>query len=143
MKKQTSVLDSRSDPEVEDLMASALIATDFSIEADAALRRAASIARETGGGVAIVHVLPASLPPQLHVPAATRAQKALALVAEEMAAGGARFDSRLASGEVADELIQASREHDYIVAGARGEDILLDFGLGRTSTRLVRRSERP
>jgi nucleotide-binding universal stress UspA family protein len=30
-----------------------------------------------------------------------------------------------------------------IVAGARGEDVLLDFALGRTSTRLVRQCERP
>lgn len=124
-------------------MKSALIATDFSAEAEAARRRAASIARETGLGGTIVHVLPASLPADMHLEAASQAQKALALVTEEMTRDGLRFEPHLASGQVADALASAARQHDMIVAGARGEDVLLAFSLGRTSTRLVRQCDQP
>ena len=124
-------------------MKSALIATDFSAEAEAARRRAASIAQETGLAGAIVHVLPGSLPADMHVQSASRAQQALDLVAGEMQRDGLRFEPRLASGDVAGELAKAAREHDLIVAGARGQDVLLDFAMGRISTRLVRGCGRP
>jgi CPA2 family monovalent cation:H+ antiporter-2 len=123
---------------------SALIATDFSTEAGHAVRRASAIARETGLAGELVHVLPDSLPPELHVLAATRAQEALAAVAEQCHAEGASFGIRLLSGSVGDELAVAARGHDLAIAGARGEDLLLyHFALGRTSVRLVQESERP
>ena len=53
--------------------------------------------------------------------------------AGEMAREGLNFEPCLISGEVAHELIKAAKQHDMIIAGARGEEILLDFGLGRTS----------
>lgn len=125
-------------------MNSALIATDFSTEAGHAARRASAIARETGMGGELVHVLPDSLPPELHVLAATRAQEALAAVAEDCHADGASFGMRLLSGNVGDELAAAARGHDLAIAGARGEDLLLyAFALGRTSVRLVQECERP
>lgn len=125
------------------MLKSTLIATDFSGEAEAARHRAARIARETGTGGTLLHVLPASLPVEMHLQAAPQAQKALALLADEMARDGLQFLPRLASGEIADELAKAALGHDLIVAGARGEDLLLDFALGRTSTHLVQQSERP
>lgn len=124
-------------------MKSALIATDFSGEAEAARRRAASIAKETGLHGAIVHVLPASLPVEMHVQSASQAQKALSLVAGEMKGDGLSFEPRLLSGDVAGELADAARSYDMVIAGARGEDVLLDFALGRISTRLVRGCTRP
>ena len=124
-------------------MKSALIATDFSSEAEAARRRVTSIASATGLGGAIVHVLPGSLPAEMHVQSAAQAQKALALVAGEMKRDGASFEPRLLSGDIAAELIRAAQEFDIAVAGARGQSVLLDFALGRTSTRLVRGSGRP
>jgi nucleotide-binding universal stress UspA family protein len=124
-------------------MQSAIIATDFSAEAEAARRRAASIARETGLHGAIAHVLPDSLPPGMHVQSSAQAQKALAVVADEMKRDGVGFEARLLSGDVARELTAAAAEYDMIVAGARGEDVLLDFAMGRTSTRLVRQCGRP
>jgi nucleotide-binding universal stress UspA family protein len=122
---------------------SALIATDFSGEAASAMRRAAAIAKETGLQGALVHVLPGSLPPDMHVRAAPQAQQALALVAEEMKREGLRFEPRLLSGDISSELARAAAQFDMVVAGARGEGILLDFALGRTSVRLVRESHRP
>lgn len=127
----------------DDNMKSILIATDFSEEAEAARHRAASIAKEAGLRGTVVHVLPDSLPPDMHIPSASRAQQALALLEDELGRGGLHFETRLLSGDIAAELAGAAREHDLVVAGARGQDLLLDFALGRTSTRLVRQSGRP
>lgn len=124
-------------------MKSALIATDFSSESEAARRRVAGIANETGLGGAVAHVLPGSLPAEMHLQAATEAQKALALVADEMKREGATFEPRLLSGDIAGELIRAAPQFDLVVAGARGRGILVDFSLGRVSTRLVRGCSRP
>jgi len=122
---------------------SVLVATDFSPEASLAARRAASIGRETGLRGALVHVLPGSLPAELHLHAAAQAQRALALVAEELEQEGLPVEPRLLSGYIAGELTRAATGFDFIVAGARGEALLLDFALGRTSVRLVRESRRP
>lgn len=122
---------------------SALIATDFSDEADAALRRAASIASQTGLHGALVHVLPDCVPASMHVQAASSAQQALALLAEEMKREGLHFEPRLLSGDVSGELARAAPGFDIVLAGARGGGLLPDFALGRTSTRLVRCSQRP
>lgn len=124
-------------------MKSALIATDFSREAEAARHRAASIAKEASLGGAIVHVVPGSLPSEIQVESASRAQGALALVAEEMKRGGLEFEPRLLSGEITEELARAAEEFDIVIAGGRTQRILLDFVLGRTWMRLVRRCERP
>lgn len=124
-------------------MKSALIATDFSTEAEAARRRVTSIAQETALSGAVAHVLPGSLPSEMHLEAAAYAQKALALAIDEMKQGGASFTPRLLSGDVAGELIRAAPEFDLVVVGARGQGVLLDFSIGRMSTRLVRGSTRP
>lgn len=122
---------------------SALIATDFSAAANSATSRAASIAGETGLHGALIHVLPGTLPAEFHLHAASQAQRALAVVAGGLEEQGLRFAQRLVSGEVSGELARAASEFDMVIAGARGEDILLDFALGRTSNRLVRKSPRP
>jgi nucleotide-binding universal stress UspA family protein len=123
-------------------MKSALIATDFSAEAGAATHRGASIAGEIGLQGALVHVLPGTLPTELHVRAASQAQLALAVVTGELKAAGLEFEPRLLSGDVVGELVRAAAGFDLVLAGARGEDVL-DFALGRTSARLVRESTRP
>jgi nucleotide-binding universal stress UspA family protein len=124
-------------------MKSALIATDFSAEASAATQRAASIAAEIGLDGALMHVLPSTLPVDLHLDAATQAQQALAAVAAALRQGGLNVAPRLVSGDVSGELAAAAAQFDLVVAGARGEDVLLDFAMGRTSVRLVRQSRRP
>lgn len=122
---------------------SVLIATDFSAEANAATRRAARIAAETGLHGIVAHVLPGPLPPQEHLNAVARAEAALGVVAAELQSEGLRFEPRLTTGYVAGELARMAENFDLVVAGARGEDLLRDFVLGRTSLRLVRESPRP
>ena len=122
---------------------SVLVATDFSPEANLAARRAASIGREAGLRGALIHVLPNSLPADIHIQAAVQAQQALALVSEELTREGLPVESQLLSGDIAGELTRAASGFDFIVTGARGEALLLEFALGRTSVRLVRESRRP
>jgi nucleotide-binding universal stress UspA family protein len=124
-------------------LVSVLVATDFSQEAGLAARRAASIGQEAGLRGALVHVLPGSLPADIHIRAAAQAQQALALVADELTREGLPVEPRLLQGDIAGELTRAASGFDLIVAGARGEALLLDFALGRTSLRLVRESRRP
>ena len=124
-------------------MKSALIATDFSVDSHAAGRRALSIAKETGLRGALVHVLPGSLPSEVQVQSASRAQAALAISAGEMKRAGLELEPRLASGEIAEEIARASREFDLVIAGGRAHRIFTDYVLGRTWTRLVRQCVRP
>ncbi len=124
-------------------MPSLLIATDFSAEAGYAARRAAATAKEATWTVHLLHVLPASLPPALHVAAAGRAQEALAVLAEALGRNGVPVALQLGSGDVASELATAAAAHDLMVLGARGEDVLLDFAMGRNALRVLRESRRP
>lgn len=122
---------------------SILIATDFSEAAGYAARRGSAIARELGIGGRLVHVLPPSLPAQVHVSAAAQVRRTLALLSEKMERDGATFEPLLLSGTVADQIADNAGEHDLIVAGARGENLLLGFPFGRNSTRLIRKSRNP
>ena len=124
-------------------VASALIATDFSDEANAAVHRAGEIAKETGIRCELIHVLPGSLPANMHIQAGARAQEALGVVADEMRSHGLNFERRLVSGEIARQLAEAASACDMVIAGARGAGHVMHLLLGRTSTRLVRDSERP
>jgi nucleotide-binding universal stress UspA family protein len=120
-----------------------LVATDFSAGADWALRRAAQLAAATGKRGALVHVLPGSLPAGMHAEAAAQAQQALGDLAGGLKRDGLSFEPRVLSGDVARQLSRAAADFDVAVAGARGAGLLVDFVLGRTSTRLVRNSSRP
>src|SRR5687767_9104911 len=123
--------------------ASALIATDFSDEAHAAVHRSAHIAAETGLRGELVHVLPGSLPASMHIEAGAQAQQALGVVGDEMKRRGLSFERRLLSGEIAVQLAAAASAFDMVIAGARGAGHVMHLLLGRTSTRLVRKSGRP
>ena len=122
---------------------SILVATDFSEAAHHAVRRAGALAHEFGIGGRIAHVLPASLPAPVHASAAAHAQEALALLCAEAKRDGAVFEPLLLSGNVADAIVDCAGAHDLIVAGARGENLLLGFPFGRNSTRLIRQSRNP
>jgi nucleotide-binding universal stress UspA family protein len=124
---------------------SLLVATDFSHEARSAVSRAAILAKELHGPRAVlVHVLDPSAPPEFEAQVRTQAQRALGDLVEEIRKGeGLELEPRLLSGNVVDRLAQTAGEFDVVLVGARGEHLLLDFALGRTSERLIRRSRRP
>jgi nucleotide-binding universal stress UspA family protein len=120
-----------------------LVATDFSPAAADAVNRAAEIARSTGLSGVVAHVLPGTLPIDMQVQASIRAQEALSVVTNELQQSGLGFRPQLLTGEVATELSREASHFDLMLAGARGEDFLLDFAMGRTSVRLVRESKKP
>src|SRR4051812_641294 len=110
---------------------SILIATDFSDEARWAERRGAFIAKEAGLRCTLCHVLPASLPTNLHISASTKAQEALGVATEELRRVKVDANARLLSGDVAEELAKAAQEFDLIIVGSRVGTLVPDFSLGR------------
>ncbi len=122
-----------------------LVATDFSVRSDRALRRAALVARKLEASLTLLHVVDADLP-------ATLAS------AERSAAAGVLEDSvqtlRSHDGIEADWLITVDDVHAGILAAA--DDIaadlivigphrrrLRDVFIGTTAERVVQRSSRP
>jgi len=118
-------------------------ATDFSPEAQLAVQRAALLAKALGVPGTLVHVLPAMLPAEF-LPAATQqARRALADALEALEAQGAPFSSRLLTGAVAAQLIDAASPGDLLVAGTREWDAVLHLALGRTSGTIAAEARGP
>lgn len=124
---------------------SLLVATDFSHEARFAASRAAMLAKDLDRPrAALVHVLDPSTPPEFETQVRSRAQRALDDLAEEIRRDeGLELEPRLLSGRVVDRLAEAAEDFDAVLVGARGAHLLLDFALGRTSERLIRRGRKP
>lgn len=134
-----------------------LVATDFSPAADRAVRRAAHIARQQHAVLHLLHVVrPLDLYPGITLDAETLGRHDLSV----QEAGKTRLDDQ------ADEIVSTfdirveaasriGRPHneiaeyamatgaDLVVAGARGENSLLDLLLGSTASRLVRLATYP
>jgi nucleotide-binding universal stress UspA family protein len=122
---------------------SVLVASDFSDEARWALLRCGCLVRQCRLQGTLVHVLPDSLPPAFHVKAAAQAHHLLGLLCEEMAHRDAQFEPLLLEGEVAEQLAHAAADHQLLVVGAHGQDLLRDFAFGRTTERIVRQCGKP
>jgi nucleotide-binding universal stress UspA family protein len=123
---------------------SLLIATDFSPDADNAAQRGARLAKETGATrVVLMHVL-GPAPEGFEAEVAAQAQRMLAELAARLGPlAGVAVEPRLARGNALERVAEAASGFSLAVAGARGEDPLLDLVLGRTAERLIRRSTRP
>ena len=132
---------------------SILVATDFSLDGNNAVRRAALLAHEHGARLKLLHVLDASGCPPLRdwfSPSididlkAAQAQESLRRFAVEIAG---RYDvaatAEVTVGEPLDTLLQASARADLLVVGRRGHGRLTSLWLGRTADRLLRTSRRP
>lgn len=122
-----------------------LVATDFSVRSDRALRRALLIARKLGASLTLVHVIDADLPERL-------------VAAERAAASGMLEDSvktlRADDGIAADWRVNVDDVHAGILAAADeiSADLIIigphrsrlrDIFVGTTAERVVRRSWRP
>jgi nucleotide-binding universal stress UspA family protein len=133
-----------------------LAATDFSPAARHATERAARVARETGGALALLHVLPGSsladlrqwlgpghaLEQQLQADALAQLQQAAQVLQRER---GVPVRTLQASGIAFEEIAREAEREDaaVMVLGARGMGFLRRLVLGSTSERLLRRSTRP
>jgi nucleotide-binding universal stress UspA family protein len=131
-----------------------LCATDFSSDATSALARAAMLAKEHAGALALLHVVSAASlealrqwgPEPLDCP-----DRLVALVRQELediAANTARqygigIEPRLVVGEVTDSILAAAAQADLVVLGAHGMNPLKDAVLGTTAERMVCRTAAP
>lgn len=132
---------------------SVLAATDFSIDGNNAVRRAALLAHEHGAGLNLVHVLdPAGCKPlrDWFSPStdmnlkASQARASLRRFAVEISG---RYDVPVSIevmvGEALETLMQASQHADLLVLGRRGHGRFQALVLGRTADRILRTCRRP
>ena len=132
-----------------------LAATDFSAPARLAVDRAALLARELGTTLELVHALPRGALDELRAwlgaegpgedAMLAQAREQLDALASEFGAR-APVETRLAVGNVLDELLRAADDMDagLLVFGAHGTGgFLRRLVLGTTSERLLRRAQRP
>ncbi len=131
-----------------------VVATDFSVPANAAITRAALLARQHGAELHLLHVLsPLAIYPDQAVEPAASVDARLASAHNLLIATAERVLERY---DVHVHIVQrVGRAHtrireyaneisaDLVVAGVRGEDSLLSLMLGSTAWRLLRVCERP
>ena len=131
-----------------------VVATDFSVPANAAITRAALLARQHGAELHLLHVLsPLAIYPDQAVEPAANVDARLASAHNLLIATAERVLERY---DVHVHIVQrVGRAHtrireyaneisaDLVVAGVRGEDSLLSLMLGSTAWRLLRVCERP
>ncbi len=133
-------------------LASVAVGTDFSLDADRAIRRVAVLPLAPRATILVVHVLPERLDRAAASVITGRAEQDLASVAAKLrnalAARGRKdvtVRTRLARGDNATELsrIASDQNVDLVCVGRHGSTRLREAFIGTTAARLVRRSRRP
>jgi len=132
---------------------SLLVATDFSVDGNNAVRRAALLAHEHGAGLRILHVLKAAgcqplrdwFSPTIDIDLkAAQSREALRRVAVEISSAydlTARVE--VVVGDPFEALLQASQSADLVVLGQRGHSRLEALRVGGTVDRMLRTCRRP
>ncbi|WP_165393332.1 universal stress protein [Rivibacter subsaxonicus] len=129
------------------------MATDFSIDGNNAVRRAALLAHEHGARLKLVHVLDPTgckplrdwFSPSIDIDLkAAQARESLRRFAVEIAG---RYDVtatvEVVVGELLESLMQASERAELLVLGRRGHSRFQALLVGRTVDRLLRTCRRP
>lgn len=131
---------------------SILVATDFSVNATNAARRAVQLAKQHAARLRIIHVVDsagfASLRGRFSHSAdrdltMKLARESLWRFKSELASPEVKAELELRSGDIVEELLRASQEADLIVVGQRGARTLTDVVRGSTVDRLLRMSRCP
>jgi nucleotide-binding universal stress UspA family protein len=128
-------------------MKSIVVGTDGSPSAEAAVRRAAEIAKGSGAVVHLVTAFPdapaysepiTSSAKRDRINLADVAESVLARAASEFASQGIEVETYAQQGDPANVIIEVAQEHDadLIVVGARGLTGLQRFLLGSVSGKL-------
>lgn len=121
-----------------------LLPTDFSGRCDRPRERAIQLAREWGARLVIIHVLPESARGAGAV-AEENIARVEAQLRVEVQAPGIQIATRLAFGNVVEEILNAAAEFaaDLIVMGISRHDEIGDFIVGTTVERVVQHSSVP
>lgn len=132
---------------------SILVATDFSVDGNNAVRRAALLAHEHDARLHILHVLKRAgckplrdwFSPTIDIELkAAQARAALRRVAAEvLGAYDVAATVEVAVGDPLATLVQASQQVDLVVIGQRGHNRIEKLLIGRTADRLLRTCRRP
>jgi nucleotide-binding universal stress UspA family protein len=132
---------------------SLLVATDFSVDGNNAVRRGALLAHEQGARLHILHVLNAAgckplrewFSPTLDLELKTaQAREALRRLAVEISgAYDLTASVEVAVGDPFETLMQASEHADLVVLGRRGHGRVTGWLVGRTLDRMLRICRRP
>jgi nucleotide-binding universal stress UspA family protein len=130
-----------------------LVATDFSSHSKRAMDYAASLAKEAGAGIVLMHVIesfPYSVTDTLHIVDHRRAlEKTAGFLLEnlrqELAGAGVSVKSLLTNGAPYEEILKASRREkaDLIVMGTHGRTGVKHLILGSVAEKVVRLSSCP
>lgn len=135
--------------------ASLLVATDFSVDAGHAARRAAALAAAWGARLELLHVVSRSAldewlewagmgDPNAEATVVAAAREQLqSLVAQLAAETGVAAGGQVSVGRVPAELLAAGARAELLVLGARGTSPLRDMALGSTAERLLRKAGGP
>ena len=133
-------------------LTSVVVATDFSLGAVWALKRAARLPLAPEARVSILHVLPRDLPQRLRTAAGAfvghRLERAVRLFAAEAYAAGnsqVRVTGDLARGRAFVEVIRHARRKkaELVILGRHGRRAFRDLLIGTTAQRVVRESDVP
>lgn len=129
-------------------LTSILVATDFSVDGNNAVRRAALLAHEQGAGLRILHVVNAAgckplrdwFSPTLDLDLkAARAREALGRLAVEISGAYDLIAGvEVIVGDPFETLMQASERVDLVVLGRRGHGRFKGLIVGRTVDRMLR-----
>jgi nucleotide-binding universal stress UspA family protein len=128
-----------------------LLPTDFSPNAEYALRMASSLARDYGARLILLHVsMPPSgpidvLPPGPDLPAESQEALLGKLPWPELPDAGVRVEHRVAEGEPADEILRLARKVscDLIVMGTHGRTGLARLLHGSVAEEVLRKAPCP
>ncbi|BCR03582.1 hypothetical protein DESUT3_06510 [Desulfuromonas versatilis] len=132
-----------------------LVASDLSVNADSAIRRAALLAKQSGAKLELLHVLedwPWEAPDSLQLPPepllrllTDEAREMLQEQADRTAGDGLRLDLRVEAGRGFVGIIRRARKigADLIVVGAHGRRSMRDLFLGTTAEKVARKGDRP
>src|SRR5690606_35052482 len=130
----------------ETIMPTILVAIDFSIGSDRALRRAGILARESGASLHLLHVLEEAATADVRRQSAATAHGRLARIAGAIAAfDGIACDSEVVAGNAAEEIAVAAGklEASLIVTGPHEPRFFLDLISRPTAEALAKRSGVP
>jgi nucleotide-binding universal stress UspA family protein len=122
---------------------SILAATDFSVDAERASRRAALLAGILGARLELLHVVSGSAMASLAGLAPSLGnvgERLLDDARRTMDAASASLpgvEARVETGEIPERILQAAASHDLLVLGARGAGSLQEAFLGTTAGRLL------
>lgn len=121
-----------------------LFATDFSGRCDRARDRAVRLARHWGARLILLHVWNPA-PGEDAGAEGTEHARLVARLRAEVEDGSVDVEARIASGNVADAIVEAASENavDLIVTGLSHIDELSDFLVGTTVERVLRHARSP